>query len=320
MAAEVTSPPIAVIDGDAISAEEVDTSIAPSVAKLREQIYNLQREKLEALIAERLLAKEATRRGLSVPALLEAEVTAKAETVTDQEVENFLATHRDRLKGEEPQVRGRIRGYLQSQKLAERRDAFLATLRSRANVVINLKAPPTFRAAIDLNGAPAKGAAKPSVIIIKFEDFDCPFCRESQPTFAKLLSLYEGKIRVVHKDFPIEDLHPGVEKAHEAARCANEQGQFWAYHDKLYSAPAQPTPDNLTLFASELGLDLAAFKNCLASGKYKAAVQNDIEDGVKAGVTGTPAFFINGRPIAGAQPIERFVEVIEEELAHQREK
>jgi len=76
---------------------------------------------------------------------------------------------------------------------------------------------------------------------------------------------------------------------------SNEQRQFWAYHDKLYSAPAQASPESLTLFASEIGLDLAAFKNCLASGKYKIAVQKDIEDGVKAGVTGTPAFFINGR-------------------------
>ena len=95
---------------------------------------------------------------------------------------------------------------------------------------------------------------------------------------------------------------------------SNEQGQFWAYHDKLYSAPAQASPRSLTLFASEI-----AFKNCLASGKYKIAVQKDIEDGVKAGVTGTPAFFINGRPIVGAQPLQRFVEVIDEELAQRGE-
>ena len=101
---------------------------------------------------------------------------------------------------------------------------------------------------------------------------------------------------------------------------SNEQQQFWAYHDKLYSAPAQASPESLTLFASEIGLDLAAFKNCLASGKYKIAVQKDIEDGVRAGVTGTPAFFINGRPIVGAQPLQRFVKVIEEELAQRSER
>jgi protein-disulfide isomerase len=100
---------------------------------------------------------------------------------------------------------------------------------------------------------------------------------------------------------------------------SNEQGQFWAYHDKLYSAAAQASPESLTLFASEIGLDLAPFKNCLASGKYNVAVQKDIEDGVKAGVTGTPTF-LNGRPIAGAQPLQRFVEVIEEELAHRSER
>ncbi len=107
-------------------------------------------------------------------------------------------------------------------------------------------------------------------------------------------------------------------QAGEAARCAHEQGKFWAYHDRLYATAPKASPEQLRAYAQEVGLDLPAFEQCLARRKYQAAVHQDEDDGIRAGVTGTPALFVNGRLLSGAQPLESFVHLIDEELARPR--
>jgi len=307
--------PLAEVDGVAISAEEVEKNLAAQLSKLYEQIYELKREKVEELIDEKLLEKEAAKRGLSTTALLDAEVTAKTGLVTEQEIENFYQANKGRLKGEESKLREQIRSHLQNQKLGARREAFLQTLRSQAKIVMNLKPPPVLRVDIKVEGAPSKGKAKAPVTIVEFSDFHCPFCRRVLPTLDQIESRYGDKVRLVFRDFPIDNLHPGARKGHEAARCANEQGRFWPYHDKLFANAPKASSEDLNGYAKEVGLDVAAFEQCLNSGKYRAAVQQDIEEGKRVGVTGTPAFFINGRLIAGAQPLNVFTRVIDDELA-----
>ena len=107
---------------------------------------------------------------------------------------------------------------------------------------------------------------------------------------------------------------PQSRKPHEAARCAGEQGKFWEYHKLLFAGPPQVGED-LKTTAKSSGLDMAAFEKCVASGKSQTAVHKEIDEGRKLGVTGTPGFFINGRFLSGAQPLEAFVRVIDDELA-----
>jgi protein-disulfide isomerase len=318
VAACTASKPLAELDGEAITAEEVEKTLGAPLARLQEQIYLIKRQKVEALIAERLLAKEAAKRGISVQALLDAEVTGKAGLVADQEIDVAYQANKAQLRGEEASLREQIRAQLQNQKLAAQRQAFLRSLRSEARVVVHLKAPPVFRAEVAMDGAPFKGPATAPVTIVKFEDFHCPFCKRVQPALTEILSRYGDKVRLVHRDFPIDRLHPEASKAHEAARCANDQEKFWAYHDVLYANAPKGSPEQLKAYAQEVGLDLAAFEHCLNSGKYQAAVQQDVEGRTHAGVTGTPAFFINGQLISGAQPVDSFVRVIDEELARAR--
>ncbi len=309
------SEPLAEVDGQAITAEEVEKALGAQLARLQEQIYAMKRQKVEALIGERLLAKEAARRGVAAPALLDAEVTSKVGLVTEQEIETFYQANKAQQKGDEASFREQIRGYLQNQKLQGRREAFLNSLRSQAKVVLHLLPPPVFRAQVSADGAPFKGAATGPVTIVEFTDFHCPFCKRVQPTLSAVLARYGDKVKVVHRDYPIDQLHPASRKAHEAARCANDQGKFWAYHDLLYANAPKASPENLKAFAREVGLDLPAFDQCVASGKHQADVRRDVEEGTKAGVTGTPAFFVNGRLLSGAQPFESFARVIEEELS-----
>jgi len=156
------------------------------------------------------------------------------------------------------------------------------------------------------------------VTIVEFQDFHCPFCKRVQATIGELLARYGDKVKVVHRDFPIDSLHPLARKGHEAARCANEQGKFWAYHDLLYANAPKAGPEHLKAFAQEVGLNLPAFEQCVSSRKYRAAVQKDVDDGHGLGVTGTPTFFVNGRLLSGAQPFENFARMIDEELERQR--
>lgn len=313
--AAAAAEPVAEVNGIAITAEEVDKSLAGQLTKLEEQIYNLRRQKIDALINDRLLAKEAAKRGISVPALLDAEVTAKVGLVTEQEIESFYQAKKGQIKEDEEKAREEIRSYLQNQKLAKRRQEFIDSLRSDAKIVINLKPPPVIRLQVASEGSPFKGTVKAPVTIVEFTDFHCPFCKRALSTVAQLESRYKGKIKLVFRDFPIDQLHPASRKAHEAARCANEQGKFWAYHDKLFANAPKASIGDLNAYAKDVGLDVPAFEKCFNSGKYKAAVQKDIEEGTRLGVTGTPSFFIDGRLLVGAQPLESFARVIDDELA-----
>lgn len=306
---------LAEVNGVAITSEEVEKPLASQLGRLEEQIYNLKRQRVEALINEKLLAKEAAKRGISVPALLDIEVTSRIGLVTEQEIEKFYQENKAQLKGEESSLREKIRAYLQNQKLVAKREEFLKSLRSQAKIVVNLKPPPVLRVEVSVDGALFKGPANAPVTIVEFSDFHCPFCQRVLPTLAQIGSQYGETVKLVFRDFPIESLHPGATKAHEAARCANDQGKFWVYHDKLFASPPNSSPEIFKGFAKDLGLDVTGFETCFDSGKYRAAVKKDIEEGQRVGVTGTPAFFINGRLLSGAQPIEAFTRVIDDELA-----
>jgi len=172
---------------------------------------------------------------------------------------------------------------------------------------------------VPVDGAPVRGAADAPVTLVEFSDFHCPFCKRVQPTLAQLLERYPGKVKMVYRDFPIDSLHPQARRAAEAARCAQDQGKFWEYHDLSYAGPASATPKELERYAGQVGLDVTVFGRCLSSSVHRAAVQRDIDEGDRLGISGTPAFFINGRPFTGAQPLEAFVRAIEEELTARNE-
>jgi protein-disulfide isomerase len=126
--------------------------------------------------------------------------------------------------------------------------------------------------------------------------------------------VYGDKVQRVWRDFPL-NFHKDAQKAAEAGMCAHDQGKFWEYHDKLFENQRALKVENLKQYAADMGLDTGKFDACLDSGKYEADVKQDLEDGQGAGVQGTPAFFVNGRFLSGAQPYENFVNLIEEELA-----
>ncbi len=312
------SEPLAEVDGVTITAKEVDKAAAGPLRKIEEQVYNLKRKTIEELINKKLLAREAAKRGMSVQALFATEVAAKVVPVTEEEIESFYQANKARLKGDEAAAREEVKVRLQNQKLTEREQDFVQSLRAQAAVAVHLKPLPVFKVEVPVDGAPFKGPETAPVTIVAFSDFQCPFCKRVQPTLTEVLSRYGDKVKLVSRDFPLDHLHPGARKAAEAARCASDQGKFWAYSDTLYTHTPKTNPVQLQTYAQEVGLDPAAFEQCLSSGKYQAAVQQDVEEGARLGVSGTPTFFINGQLLSGAQPVEKFVQMIDAELAQAR--
>jgi protein-disulfide isomerase len=159
-----------------------------------------------------------------------------------------------------------------------------------------------------------EGSSNAKVTIVEYSDFQCPYCGSAQPTIKQVMDYYEGKIKLQFKHFPLS-FHQYAEKAAEAAECAADQGKFWEMHDMMFSNSNALTVDNLKQYAKTIGLDTSTFNCCLDSGKKAAAVQADMQEGVAAGVTGTPAFFINGKLVSGAQPYEVFKAAIDSALA-----
>ena len=130
----------------------------------------------------------------------------------------------------------------------------------------------------------------------------------------QVLAEYPGKVRLVYKDFPLS-FHAGAEPAAVAARCAAEHGRYWEYHDLLFVAQAAFARADLLGYGMRLGLPRDAFATCLDAGRYRDAVRADMQEGRAAGVTGTPTFFINGRRLVGAQPVQAFLEAVEDALS-----
>ncbi|MBC6937682.1 MAG: DsbA family protein [Chloroflexi bacterium] len=160
---------------------------------------------------------------------------------------------------------------------------------------------------------PALGPEDAAVVIISFSDFTCPHCANfAINTLPLLLERYGDRVRFVFRDAPI--LGPNSGWAALAAQCANDQGQFWAYHDLLFANQNMLSRDLLTAFAVQLEMNVQAFDTCVDEQTHLDEIRNDFAAAQSAGLTGTPTFFINGRRVVGAQPFEIFAAVIEEEL------
>lgn len=172
---------------------------------------------------------------------------------------------------------------------------------------------------VRIDPAVARGPADAAVTIMEFSDFQCPSCKRAQQALSQVMKEFEGKIRLVHKDFPVPT-HKGALPAALAARCAAAQGVFWEYHDLLYLAVPDFSRDDLVRYAGRLSLDREAFTTCLDTRQFREQVEADVREGRALNLRGTPTFLVNGKPLVGAQPIEAFREAIRDALRETRAK
>jgi protein-disulfide isomerase len=302
---------VAVVDGEEITEQELVERVRGELIKIETQLYEIRRNGIDELISDYLLEQAAKAQGLSPDQLVKQEVETKVGEVTAKEVEEFYQANQARIRKPLDDVRSQVQNYLQQMKLNEARRAFFKELRQKAQVKVYLTPPIV---PVSAEGAPFKGPKDAPITIVEFSDFQCSYCQRVLPVLDQVLDRYPGKVKVAFRDFPILTIHPHAQKAAEAAHCAGEQGKFWEYHDLLFEKQEAIPTMNYAEHAQALGLEPTAFQTCLEAKRHAATVERNYADGVKAGVSGTPAFFINGRPLSGAQPLEAFKSVIDDEI------
>ena len=309
--AEGTNEVAAEIDGKTISVSEIDERIKEELFKSRAgdaaKLYQLRSDMLDEMIRERLLEDEGKRRGVPPEGVVELELKEMGP-VPEEEIVAFyeqnFAKQGDRKLED---IREQIERYLTGRRSAE----VPRRLRERAKVAVFLAAP---RYDVTAEG-PSKGPADAAVTIVEFSDFQCPYCQRVLTTVNEVLAKYPEEVRIVYRHLPLDRIHPNARGAAEAAACAEEQGQFWAYHDKLFQNNKALGKEDLLRYATDAGLDATRFQACFDEGRFKDKVEADLQAARAVGISGTPAFVVNGILLSGAQPAEEFYKVIDQELA-----
>ena len=288
---------LATVDGQAITVGDVEETLRPLIFNVQTDIYKLRRQRLDAKINDLLLERESQARKITPAALLEAEITAKVKKVTEEEAKTFFEEHRQEIGGEFAGQKDRVVSYLEQRELRRSEIAFAERLRGAASLKLFLKEPEQPVYQISTDDQPTKGAQSAAVTIVEFTDYQCSGCAATFPVLERLLNEYGGKVRLVVRDFPLEQ-HGDAYKAAEAAEAAREQGKYWEYAALLMRNQSALGTDQLKAYASQLSLDRKRFDEALDSGKFADKVQRDLRDGLKYGVAATPSIFVNGRLVA----------------------
>jgi len=173
---------------------------------------------------------------------------------------------------------------------------------------------PAARYKVTVGDAFERGPADAKVTLVIFSDFQCPFCARVQPTLKELEKKFGSDLRLVAKHNPLP-MHGRADAAARAAEAAGRQGKFWEMHDKLYENGRELTDENFEKWAKELGLDVGRFRRDLDDTKIHDRIEAHKKQATTVGARGTPAFFVNGRFLSGAQPLEKFETLVKEELA-----
>lgn len=311
-AAKGSDAPAATFGSTTVSLQDVDAKLLKNNMKLAQDLYNARKAALDDLLLEKFLEPEAKAKGAAYDQYLKEQLSSKSTPVSDADVEAWYNNNKARTGGKTlEQVADQIRSFLVTQKETDAKAALIKELKKKHGVKVTLDAP---RIDIPISASePSKGPADAKVTIVEYSDFQCPFCSKGAATVKQVQEQYADKVRIVFRDNAMA-MHPRAAPAAEAAQCANEQGKFWEFHDKLFGDQKKMTDDDFKQYATDLGLDTEKFNACYSGGKYKEEVLKETNGTRDLGITGAPAFFINGRFLSGAQPIDAFKAIIEEEL------
>lgn len=307
-------PPVARFGERVILQSEVDRRGGDELQKAIDQLYEMRVDAAERLALETLVELEAKKAGVAEDAWVEQKLERGLPEPTEGDLQELFARARKSLPegatfdDVKPQLR---RALVREAKVKRAREVF-DELKKQAGYEVLLEAPQRPRKQVESLG-PGRGPASARVTVVEFADFQCPYCSKASETLKRVAAEFPADVRVVFKHFPLAN-HPLAPKAAEASACADEQGKFWQYHDHLFANPRELDETALKAHAVTLGLDVKPFVDCLESGRMKSVVERDRKAGEAVGISGTPAFFVNGISLSGAQPEEAFRKAINREL------
>ncbi|MBL7714674.1 MAG: DsbA family protein [Bdellovibrionales bacterium] len=316
-----SSGPIAKIGNEEITEEMLIGDERLEFVDLNKKIYDFKMERLNKLLEEKLIGAEAKKANMSLPEYIEKKVVGGSIKVSNSEIEKFIDDRRlpraqiDKDEETKKKVRGQISAFIENEKKQTKVANYVAKLTAGHPVEVYFTKP-RFQFNVDISKSPILGSKDAPVTIIEYSDFQCPYCSKAAMTVNQIKKKFGGKVKVVFKHFPLP-IHREARPASEASMCVHDQNpdKFWKYHDLLFANQDKFDEASLEKFAKDAGVNVDKFKDCFKSGKFRETVQKDYMDGDKLGVKSTPTFFVNGQLVSGAQPIEVFSDVIEEEIA-----
>lgn len=307
---------IATVNGEELTLEDLNTLIGDQLGQMdfeyRSRRHQLIENAARRVMRDQILDAEAAKRGTTVDELLEA-VVADQAAVSDDDVRMFYMQNQAQLQGQPFEAMApQIRQYLESQARDRAIAEFTGEVEDEYGAELLIE---PFRVDIDTTGAPVIGPEDAPITMVEFSDFECPYCKSFMPALEQVKANYPDDVKIAFRHFPLRNLHPNAQKSAEASMCALEQGKFWEAHDLYFAEQDALAVEDHKEKAERLGLDTATFAECLDSGKYVDDIDADVSAGIALGVTGTPAVFINGRPLpGGAVPYEMVAELIDDEL------
>lgn len=306
---------VATINGEQIHEKDFVKGIESELYEAEQKVYEIKYNRLQTMIMEKFMSQDPNKKNLTNDQFMDQYI-AKSVKISDSEVEKFIKDRQIPKDQVNPEIKARIVDFLTIEEKRKAMDKWIADKTKKSPVEIYIKKPelPVFE--VTVGDAPFKGGADAKVTIVEFSDFQCPFCSKGAQVLTDLEKKYGNKIKIAFKNYPLP-FHAQAKTAAVAALCANEQSSkhFWKMHDAMFADQTKLDVENLKATAKKVGLKETEFKNCLESDKFKSKVESDLNEGQALGLKSTPTFYVNGKLITGAQPIEVFSEVIDQELA-----
>lgn len=310
---------VATWKGGQLSYGEVQAEIENELVALEieylQNRYQLEAQAVSEQATMKVLEHEAASRSLSLEELLKVEVEDKVTPPTEDELKEFYPVLRRQLGGADFETaRPQVEMALIQRRQGERMGEYLAEIEEKYELTTQLPYPDMPRLEVSADDDPMRGSPEATVTIVEFADYNCGYCRKIYPTLVELIEEdYAGQVNLVYRDYPLSGGARGLEPT-IAANCADAQGKYWEMHHELMSA-SNYSETALMAYARAIELDADAFEACISNPEAQIPeILNDFEAGRSVGVSGTPAFFINGIPLSGAVPKDQFVTIIEREL------
>lgn len=304
---------IASLNGKILTEGEVLSGTESDIYEAQKKVFEIKMAKLKSYLLQSFIDSHPSKNGLSNDEFLEKFI-AKDVKITEKEIKAFADERK--IPELNDDLKKRIEMFLLETKKRDAIEAWLNSQLAKSPVEVYIQKPQRPVSNVVVGDAPSIGGKNAKVTIVEFSDFQCPYCSKAVEIIGQIKKKYGNDVQVAFKNFPLP-FHTDAPKAAEAGLCAQAQGgdYFWKLHDAMFAEQDKLKVDDLKAKAKKIGLNTKKFDECLDSGAMAAKVQETMKEGETVGVKSTPTFFVNGQLVSGAQPIEVFSEIIDEELA-----
>ncbi|MEH6813725.1 MAG: thioredoxin domain-containing protein [Motiliproteus sp.] len=302
-------------DGQEYQGDKLPPAVQQSLYDVEMKANDQRRQVIDQYIVNRYLQEKSAAEGKTVKQLQQQ--LLQVPKASEADIKAFYDSNRGRINAPYEQVKGRVAEFIQSQQQAAKEGQLLAQIMTEKGYRLKIYEAQAPRFEVATEGYPFKGNPDAKVTMIEFADYQCPHCKEASHTVKNLLKQFDGQLKVVFRDYPINP--SGISRrVAEAAVCAAEQDKFWPFHDLAFERQSYLKAIKPEMLAEQLALNMEKFNSCFAGNAAKDKVTASLEEGVRLGLSGTPTFFVNGLKLHVHGELEpALINAIEQALKNQ---